>query len=94
MLRLKAEKTFYPHETIQIRVAETLTPQPSQGLTFQLYKRVFGRVTGAPPHTPGTVYLVSALVKQALPLRSDFWSPGELVRDDKGVITGCKGFII
>ena len=37
-------------------------------------------------------YIVSMLVRQTLPMRNDLVSPGELVRNEYGVIIGCKGF--
>jgi len=41
-----------------------------------------------------TMYIVSALVRLALPGRDDLASPGELIRDDKGQPIGCKGLVI
>ena len=37
-----------------------------------------------------TFYIVSQLVKSALPNRSDLLVPAEMVRDEKGMIIGCK----
>ena len=37
-----------------------------------------------------TFYIVSQLVKSALPNRSDLLVPAEMVRDEKGAIIGCK----
>lgn len=37
-----------------------------------------------------TYYIVSQLVKSALPHRKDLLVPAEVVRDDKGNILGCK----
>jgi len=52
----------------------------------------FGEVTGLPAKTNGTYYIVSRIVKQAVPDRDDCLCPGELVRDEKGQPIGCKGF--
>lgn len=38
----------------------------------------------------GTYYIVSQLVKSALPERKDLLVPAEVVRDEKGNIVGCK----
>jgi hypothetical protein len=38
------------------------------------------------------LYIVSAMVREACPDRHDLLSPGELIRDGKGNITGCRGF--
>ena len=37
-----------------------------------------------------TFYIVSQLVKSALPNRSDLLVPAEMVRDEKGAILGCR----
>ena len=50
----------------------------------------YGEVTGLPPQEDGVLYVVSALVRAALPHRSDLASPAKLVRDEKGNITGCE----
>jgi len=36
------------------------------------------------------LYVVSALVRAALPARKDLASPAKLTRDGKGNITGCE----
>jgi hypothetical protein len=38
----------------------------------------------------GTYFIVSQLVKSALPERKDLLVPAEVIRDDKGQIIGCK----
>lgn len=55
-----------------------------------LSKTVFGEATGLPEYENGTFYIVSQLVKSALPERRDLLVPAEVVRDDKGVIVGCR----
>lgn len=51
----------------------------------------FGDVVDLPVSTPNTVYIVSRLVKNAVPSRTDVVCPGSLVRDDKGIPVGCDG---
>ena len=51
---------------------------------------VYGEPVGLPEWKAGVVYIVSALVKQALPLREDLLVPAEVVRDSGGNIIGCK----
>lgn len=53
----------------------------------------FGAVTGLPESAEDTVYLVSALVRAAVPHRLDVLSPGELIRNESGQPVGCDGFI-
>lgn len=55
-----------------------------------LTRTEFGEVEGLPEPEDGTVFIVSALVKQRVPNRHDVVIPNELVRNEKGVIIGCK----
>jgi len=61
------------------------------GITIPVCRPTLGETTGLPDAVAGIVLIVSALVAEANKTRSDLRSPGELVRDDTGVITGCKG---
>lgn len=58
-----------------------------------LYRPVFSEVTGLPEYSEGTYLLVSAMVREALPLRKDLVSPGQLLRNDKGEVIGCLGLV-
>lgn len=60
---------------------------------IDLYRTVFGEVTGLPEYSEGVYLLVSAMVREALPLRSDLVSPGQLLRNDKGEVIGCLGLV-
>lgn len=51
---------------------------------------VFGEPVGLPEYVEGTYYIVSQLVKSALPQRNDLLVPAEVVRDANGVILGCR----
>lgn len=62
-----------------------------------LYKSVFGEVSGLPDPQPGTIYIVSLLVLQALKGKRDDvvapdTSPTGAVRDANGRIIAVKGF--
>jgi len=50
----------------------------------------FGEPEGLPVFEHETFYIVSQLVKNALPKRTDLLVPAEVVRDGKGKILGCK----
>jgi len=50
----------------------------------------FGEPEGLPEFVEGVFYIVSQLVKNALPNRTDLLVPAEVVRDEKGNILGCK----
>jgi len=83
--------TFPPHGSTVPRVATT-SIQVGDIDGIPLFATTFGDVQDAPPIQDGVFYIVSLLVKQALPHRKDLLSPGTLVRDDKGNPIGCKGF--
>lgn len=51
---------------------------------------VFGEVVGLPEPSEGTIYLVSSLVAQNVPERGDVYIPNESVRDERGLIIGCR----
>lgn len=53
----------------------------------------YGEVVGLPEPQPGVIFLVSALVRQAMPNRFDVVSPGGLIRDAQGQPVGCTGFV-
>lgn len=54
----------------------------------------FGEVVGLPEPVVGTLYIVSAMVREACKSRTDLASPGDLVRDEAGNIQGCKSLIL
>lgn len=60
-----------------------------------LFATRFGDVIDLPPMTQEKIlYIVSSMVKQKEYTRHDLVSPGELVRDEKGNVIGCKGLTI
>ena len=54
----------------------------------------FGAVEGLPDPEPGVLYIVSGLVRSAVPSRSDVASPGDLVRDAAGAVVGCRNLVV
>jgi hypothetical protein len=85
-------QTFQPSGKAA-RVAVTLaTVGTIDGITLK--RGTYGQVTDLPDAQDGTVYIVSALVRTALPDRKDLASPAELLRDEKGNITGCRSLEI
>lgn len=56
-----------------------------------IYSSTYGEVEGLPAPAAGVRYIVSGLVRSAVPNRADVYSPGELVRDDAGRVVGCRG---
>ncbi|NBW12400.1 MAG: hypothetical protein EBR82_30645 [Caulobacteraceae bacterium] len=45
-----------------------------------------------PDELPDVWYIVSGIVLAAAPKRPDLLAPGQPVRDDNGMIVGCKGW--
>ena len=56
-----------------------------------IYEAEYGDVEGLPDPQRGVLYIVSSLVKAAVPDREDVLSPGELIRDEDGRPIGCRG---
>lgn len=56
----------------------------------KITRTVFGEPVGLPEYRLGQFYIVSQLVKSALPNREDLLVPAEVVRDTNGNIIGCK----
>lgn len=83
-------------------VVQTITPElPAIRLSMStdlagliegipVIKTVYGEVENLLEEADDTVYIVSALVMQALPDRKDLYVPGDVVRDEAGKIIGCK----
>ena len=62
----------------------------ANAIGLPLFTASFGEVVGLPDHKEGNLYIVSAIVRNALPERRDLFSPADLERDEEGNITGCK----
>jgi hypothetical protein len=60
----------------------------------ELASTAYGPVIGLPDYQTDTLLIVSAMVRSALPNRPDLASPGELVRDEKGNVIGCRNLIV
>jgi hypothetical protein len=59
-----------------------------------LYGQQYGEVEGLPEPAEDTLYVVSAIVRAAVPDRLDVASPGELVRNEAGQPIGCRGLVV
>lgn len=55
---------------------------------------VFGEVQGLPEPQENTMFIVSRLVKSAVPNRTDCVVPNALERDSEGRVVGCKNFAL
>ncbi len=59
-----------------------------------LSRVVYGPVVDLPAPEDGVLFVVSGLVRAAVPERKDVASPGSLVRGPDNQPRGCKGLVI
>ena len=54
-----------------------------------------GKTIDLPPQDAADqmIYIVSGLVREANPSRTDLYSPGDLIRDSAGQPIGCRGLV-
>jgi len=64
------------------------------GEAISLSRVAFGAVQNLPAPEAGTIFIVSALVRGAVPQRRDVASPGDLIRGADGQPIGCQGLIV
>ena len=60
------------------------------GITVPVNQTQFGSVSDLPDPQPDTIFVVSALVAQAVPERQDVFITDDAVRDDQGRIIGAR----
>jgi hypothetical protein len=60
------------------------------GISVPVNQTQFGSVSDLPNPQPDTIYVVSALVAQAVPGRQDVFIVDDAVRDDQGRIIGAR----
>lgn len=85
-------KVIYAKSNLPVRI-ETFTEEIGTIKGFiPLFYTELGQVVNLPMECEDTLYIVSRMVKNACPNRKDFIIPSGLVRDENGVIIGCKGF--
>jgi hypothetical protein len=85
----------FPPDGLVARVSQTTAVVDTAriyGVDIPIHTVSYGKVEDLPEESEGVLLLVSAMVRSALPSRKDLVSPGELVRDAKGVILGCTSF--
>jgi hypothetical protein len=73
-----------------IRLSE-VTEQVTEHDGVPIVRKAYGSAD-LPPEN-GSLYIVSALVRQAFPERKDLVSPGDLIRDENGSVIGCRNLI-
>lgn len=81
---------IYNPDTTTIRLAVKTVPGEPLPDGTPTSTTQFGQAEGLPEYHPEIYYIVSQLVKNALPDRKDLLVPAEVVRDQDGNIIGCK----
>lgn len=90
---MNSKKIVIEASGIVARVSTTISPSGMIG-DIPLSKSKFGEVENLPEPKNHTRYIVSRMVMEACPERSDLLVPGECVRDEEGRIIGCKSLSI
>lgn len=88
MFRVKPSGTVARVQSVKERI-DTLH---MAGMEFAINRSRFGDVIGLPAPEYGVFYIVSGLVAQAVPSRSDLLIVDDTVRDKEGRIIGCRAF--
>lgn len=98
-------RNLTPHDiTIYDEIMRVVKVIPSSGVVrlsskivgvanadgIRITKTCYGEPEGLPKFKNGTYYIVSQLVKAALPKRKDLLVPAEVVRDENGNVLGCR----
>jgi hypothetical protein len=73
----------------QIRLSTTTVDTGIRVNGIAVTSTKFGQPVGLPELSEGVFYIVSAIVKSALPNRKDLLVPAEMQRNDSGNIIGC-----
>lgn len=60
------------------------------GVPIPVNKTKFGEVEGLPDPQPNTIFIVSAVVAQAVPHRPDVFIVDDAIRDEQGRIIGAR----
>lgn len=79
---------MFPKSNGMIRVEE-IVEECSSIDGIPISSTSWGETVDVPEYVEGTYYIVSQLVKNALPYRKDLLVPKGVVRDDKGNVIGC-----
>lgn len=81
-------RTVEPYGPIARVSTNTITTGEIDGIPVT--KTEFGVVENLPNAESGVIYIVSSIVADRVAGRNDVFVPNEFVRDEKGVIIGCK----
>ncbi len=99
-------KNFTPHSVSFVKdngEVEQLVPEPVAARVFtvenyettvdgvDIFNLTYGQVENLPAPEDGVYLIVSKMVRDACPDRTDLFYPTRLIRDETGVIVGCGG---
>ena len=88
---VNGEKRIFPASGQVLRLAE-IRGEPRWVDGVPIVKKEF-RIGGhLPPEQDDTLYIVSLVVKQAYPNRTDFICADDLIRNERGEIVAARGF--
>ena len=68
----------------------SMKPVYYMGKSIPVITSTPGEIFDLPDQKANTIYIVSTMVRLALPDRKDLFSPSSLVRDDQGMIIGAN----
>ncbi len=85
------EMVFQPAFPVRVK-SESIFAGSLDGIP--LIRTIWGHVEGLPDSQEDVFYIVSQLVKDRLPDRTDLLVPADIVRNEKGQIIGCKSFSV
>ena len=83
----------FPKSNGMIRVKENITNLKSIN-GIPITSTSWSKTIDVPEYQQGVYYIVSQLVKNAMPHRKDFLVPKGAIRDDKGTVIGCTALDI
>jgi hypothetical protein len=83
-----------PKSNAPARCGEVISSADYTTLEVQIVRKKFGDIENLPDPVEGIFYVVSAIIKAAAPYRKDLLLVNDTVRNEKGVIIGCKSFAI
>ena len=83
---------WYPAQKKHIRLSTETAPAGALPNGVPLTKTTFLKPEELPAYQDGVFYIVSQLVKYALPERADLLVPSVIVRNRFGKIIGCRSF--
>jgi hypothetical protein len=82
-----------PKSNTPARCSEIVQNVNTDTLDVPIVKKQFGTIENLPDSKEGTFYVVSAIIKAASS-RNDLLLVNDTVRNENGVIVGCKSFAI